>query len=103
MSVRCQAFPDPARPAAGAQARAMTLHLPQTTQTARPAALRTRPATDASGSEWPHGNRMTAALLLAEDQTLAMAPPCTAASCIPTVTAAVTQDDRGARGLNYSL
>ena len=58
---------------AGAQTRAMTLHLPQTTQTARPAALRTRPATDASGSEWPHGNRMTAALLLAEDQTLAMA------------------------------
>jgi len=67
----------------------MTLHLWQATQTARPPAARTRPVADASGSEWPHGNRMTAAVLLTDDRTVAMAPPCTAASCIPTVTAAV--------------
>jgi hypothetical protein len=71
----------------------MTLHLRQATQTARLAALRTRPVAEASGSEWPHGNRMTAAVLLTEDRTLAMAPPCTAASCIPTVTGAVTSPE----------
>jgi hypothetical protein len=53
----------------------MTLHLWQVIQTARPLALRTRPFAKASGSEWPHGNRMTVAVLLAEDQTLAMVPP----------------------------
>ena len=69
----------------------MTLHRRQGIQTARPPAARIRLPADMSGSEWPHGNRMTAALLLAEDRMLAMTPPCTGASCIPAVTAAVTQ------------
>jgi hypothetical protein len=29
---------------------------------------------DASGSEWPHGNRMLDAVFLTEDETVAMAP-----------------------------
>jgi len=61
----------------------MTLHLRQATQAARPPAARSRPATDASGSEWPHGNRMTAAAFLTEDETVAMAPPSTAAILYP--------------------
>jgi hypothetical protein len=68
----------------------MTLHLRQATQAARPPAARIRPVADASGSEWPHGNRMLDAVSLTEDETVAMTPPCAPASCIPTVTAAVT-------------
>ena len=60
---------------AGAQTRAMTLHARQGIQTARPPAARTRGPAEASGSECPHGNRMTAAVLLTEDRVLAMTPP----------------------------
>ena len=80
----------------------MTLHRRQATQIARAVALRTRPASDASGSEWPHGNRMTAALLLTGDRTLAMTPPCTAVSCIPTVTATVTLVGAGRIGVTLA-
>jgi hypothetical protein len=61
----------------------MTLHLRQAIQAARPPAARIRPATDASGSGWPHGNRMTAAAFLTEDETAAMAPPSTIAILHP--------------------
>ena len=61
----------------------MTLHLRQAIQAARPPAARSRPATDASGSEWPHGNRMTAAAFLTEDESVAMTPPSTAAILYP--------------------
>ena len=53
----------------------MRLHARQGIQTARPPVARTRLPAETSGSVWPHGNRMTAALLLAEDWMLAMTPP----------------------------
>jgi hypothetical protein len=76
MNARCQALPDAARArlSAGAQTRAMTLHLWQATQAARPPVARIRPMADASGSEWPHGNRMLDAVFLTEDEPVAMAP-----------------------------
>ena len=61
----------------------MTLHLRQATQAARPPVPRIRPAADASGSEWPHGNRMLDAVFLTGDETVAMAPPSTAAILYP--------------------
>src|SRR5262245_51255063 len=50
----------------------MTLHCRHATQTARRAADRSRPVAEGSGSKWPHGNRVTAVVLLGEDWMLAM-------------------------------